>query len=61
MYNKHIYSNHTVTVIGYEAWENKAGYKVCFLQVYDGYSESVRYIDFKRMPNIYSISVIYPK
>lgn len=43
------YSGHTVSVVGYKIF-TKAGQKdLNFIQIFDGWSETVRYIDWKRL------------
>jgi len=43
------YKGHTVSVIGYKTF-SKAGKKnIIFVQIYDGWSRTVRYIDWKKL------------
>lgn len=53
---RNYYKNHTVTVIGYRIYcmDNKKN--LGMLAVYDNWTKAVRYIDYKAMSNISSIT-----
>jgi hypothetical protein len=55
------YKGHTVTVTGYAAYARKGDPTKRFVQVYDGWGMSIRYIDWKKLGVIpASITKIIP-
>lgn len=55
--NRNFYKDHTVTIIGYKSYLQNNGKCVHFLEIYDNWDKSVRYLDFQRLSSI--CSVIY--
>ena len=41
------YKGHTVSVIGYKVFSKECEKNITFVQIYDGWSDAVRYIDWK--------------
>lgn len=55
------YSGHTVTVIGYKTFSKKEESDKNFVQIYDGWSNTIRYIDWTKFGNtLSSITKIIP-
>jgi hypothetical protein len=55
------YKGHTVTVTGYAAYVRKGSFAKRFVQVFDGWSSSIRYLDWKKLGLIpASITKIIP-
>lgn len=42
------YKNHTVSIVGYRVFRQRGGKGITFLQIFDGWSETVSYIDLKK-------------
>ncbi len=56
------YKGHTVTVTGYRIYEKAGKPDRALVRVYDGWSEAVRYIDWKRFGNTpASVTTIVPR
>lgn len=43
------YKGHTVSVIGYKVFSKEGEKNITFVQIFDGWSDTVRYIDWKKL------------